>query len=68
MRKTKSTIFLALAAALLATAAVANAGRDNAKATAFAAEDVEHNAATADSAAVVEDAPLPDNSVVDEVI
>ena len=68
MRKTKSTIFLALAAALLATAAVANAGRDNAKATAFAAEDVEQNAATADSAAVVEDAPLPDNSVVDEVI
>ena len=28
----------------------------------------EQNAATADSAAVVEDAPLPDNSVVDEVI
>jgi peptidyl-prolyl cis-trans isomerase SurA len=68
MRKTKNTIFLALVAALMATGAVANAVDNSAKATAFAADDVEQTAASGDSVAVAEDAPLPENSVVDEVI
>ncbi len=68
MKKTKSTIFLAFAAALLATAAVASAGKDNAKAAAFAADDTAQDTFSADSTAVTEEAPLPDNCVVDEVI
>ncbi len=68
MKKTKSTIFLAFAAALLATAAVASAGKDNAKAAAFAADDTAQDTVSADSTAVTEEAPLPDNCVVDEVI
>ncbi len=68
MKKTKSTIFLAFAAALLATAAVASAGKDNAKAAAFATGDTAQDTVSADSTAVTEEAPLPDNCVVDEVI
>ncbi len=68
MKKTKSTIFLAFAAALLATAAVASAGKDNAKAAVFAADDTAQDTVSADSTAVTEEAPLPDNCVVDEVI
>ena len=68
MRKTKSTIFLALAAALMTTGAVANANNGNADTTAFAAGEVPQAAVSDDSTTVAEDAPLPDRSVVDEVI
>ena len=68
MRKTRITIFLALAAVLLTTAAVANVANITAGTSAFADDETVQATDSAAEKHTTEEADMPDESIVDEVI
>ena len=68
MRKTRITIFLALAAVLLTTAAVANVANSTAGTSAFADDETVQATDSAAEKHTTEEADMPDESIVDEVI
>ena len=68
MRKTIITIFLALAAVLLTTAAVANVANSTAGTSAFADDETVQATDSAAEKHTTEEADMPDESIVDEVI
>lgn len=68
MRKTRITIFLALAAVLLTTAAVANVANSTAGTSAFADDETVQTTDSAAEKHTTEEADMPDESIVDEVI